>query len=323
MKKYLLAFAAMATLCGTAAAQSNVTLYGEAEAGIGRRYTQDTTGMITNYLGTSRWGVRGTEDLGGGLKVSFNLESGALDMATGEVGGNGGFNRQAWVGIGSGFGTLMLGRTTTPQSRIMGTFDLNGTADGSSALKALKLAANGSLGGSRQNGMIQYVSPNMGGFSFNVGLARKDDTGLSKNWTQVAGAYKNKQLTVGFAVQSKMGDTANDRNGYALGAKYDFGSVVVSGLYTQDESRSDGKGFGLGVAVPLGSTTVGVQLARVTDSSNADKDGASAWELFANHKLSKRTALYAALGGVNDAAHQSVTKGAKDTTFGLGINHRF
>lgn len=77
------------------------------------------------------------------------------------------------------------------------------------------------------------------------------------------------------------------------------------------------------MAVPLGNTTVGAQLARVTDSSNADKDGASAWELFANYKLSKRTGLYAAIGGVNDTAHQHVVKGAKDTTFGLGINHKF
>lgn len=292
------------------------------EAGFGRPFTQGGTSVTSNYDGTSRWGVRGSEDLGGGLKANFHLESDAINATSGTV-ANAGFVRQSWVGLSGGFGSLMLGRTTTPQNRVMGTFDLNGTADGSSALKALKLAANGNLTGSRQNGMIQYVSPDLSGFSFNLGYAPKLNTGLAKNWMQVAGAYKTKELTVGFAIQPKVGNAANNRTGYALGAKYDFGTFVVSGLFTQDESRADGKGWGLGVAVPLGATRVGVQVARLTDATNAAKKGATAWELFADHDLSKRTRLYANYGSLNNKAHTLVVGGVKDTTFGFGLNHSF
>ncbi|MCY1559766.1 Gram-negative porin [compost metagenome] len=119
-----------------------------------------------------------------------------------------------------------------------------------------------------------------------------------------------------------MAEGANHRTGYALGARYDFPSFRVSALYTQDESRSTGKGFGLGVAVPLGALVVGAQVARVTDNPNPAREDATAFELFANYALSKRTMLYAGYGGLNSAG--KVAKGATgSSTFGMGLVHRF
>ncbi|HAU58201.1 MAG TPA: hypothetical protein DCW87_12050, partial [Comamonadaceae bacterium] len=66
----------------------------------------------------------------------------------------------------------------------------------------------------------------------------------------------------------KMAEGANNRTGYALGARYDFKSFLVSALYTQDESKTTGKGFGLGISVPLGARVVGAQVARITDNPN-------------------------------------------------------
>ncbi|THU02557.1 porin [Lampropedia puyangensis] len=333
MKKLLVAAAALSALVGGASAQSNVVLYGEADAGIGQRYTMDDTGFISNYSGTSRWGVRGSEDLGNGLKANFNLESGTIDLGSGSVGGNGSFNRQAWVGVSGGFGSVMMGRTTTAQNRIMGTFDLNDTADGSSALKYVGLAANGSFGGSRQNSQFQYATPKMGGFEARVSYVFKDDRGGSpnKNFLQVAGRYSGGGLTVGAAIQSKLSSAPDNRTGYALGAKYDFKSFVISGLYTQRETKAGGKGFGLGAAVPFGNFTVGLQAARLTDSANKAYEDATTFELFANYKLSKRTRVYAAYGSLNDEAellNGSTVNGvrvrsAEDKTFGIGIVHKF
>lgn len=333
MKKLLVAAAALSALVGGASAQSNVVLYGELDAGVGQRYTMKDTGVISNYAGTSRWGVRGTEDLGNGLKANFNFESGAIDLGNGAVGGNGGFNRQAWVGVSGGFGSVMLGRTTTPQNRIMGGFDLNDTADGSSALKHVGLAANGSFGGSRQNSQIQYATPNFGGFEARLAYVFKDDRGGSpnKNFIQLAGSYKISDLTLGAAVQSKLSSLDGNRTGYALGAKYDFKAVVISGLYTQRETKAGGKGFGLGAAVPIDNFTVGVQAARLTNSTNLSYKKATAYELFANYKLSKRTRVYAAYGNLNDHAQllNGTTKDgvrlptAKDNTYGIGILHKF
>lgn len=337
MKKTLVAVATASMLVGGAMAQSNVVLYGELDAGVGQRYSAEDVGVVTNYDGTSRWGVRGVEDLGNGLKANFNFESGAISLADGSVGGNGSFNRQAWVGLSGSFGSLMAGRTTTPQNRTTGTFDLNDTADGSSALKAIDLAANGNLGGSRQNAQIQYATPNFGGLQARVAYGFEDDrkvcdatTGVctnDKDFIQAALSYKAGGLTIGGAVQGKLSSASNQRTGYALGAKYDFKVVVLSGYYTRDETKdlststSGGQGFGLGVAAPIGAFTVGFQAAYL-DHKNDAVDGATAYELFGDYNFSKRTRAYINVGHVNDEAKLR-GKFKEDTTWGIGLVHKF
>lgn len=327
MKKSLTALAVLGTFAGIAAAQSNVTLYGRADAGLGRPFGGSSQ-MINSYKETSMLGVRGQEDLGGGLKASFNFEQG-IDLETGAAAN--GWNRAAWLGIGGGFGEVSMGRMTTAQNRTMGVFDLNGTTNNTSALKNLGLDADGSLGGNRANSQFMYTSPSLGGFQARAAVVMKEDKGAApaapaadtrKASYQLAASYKTGALSLGAVVQSKMAEGANNRTGYALGARYDFPSFAVSALYTQDESKSTGKGFGLGVAVPLGPWVLGAQVARVTDNPNPARDGATAYELFANYHLSKRTMLYAGYGGLNSAG--KVVKGTTGSnTFGLGLVHKF
>lgn len=342
MNKNQLAAVALALLAGGAYAQS-VTLYGELDAGVGQRYKKEKVGMVSNYQGTNRWGVRGSEDLGNGLKANFNFESGKIDLLNGQIDGNG-FNRQAWVGLSGNFGSVMAGRTTTPQNRIMGTFDLNDTADGSSAWSHVGLAANSSFGGSRQNSQFQYATPKLGGFEGRIAYVFKDNISSAagtKAFVQAAGAYTTGGLTLGAAVQAKRNDATGSRTGFSLGAKYDFDVLVLSGLYTQRDTKAGGKGFGLGIAAPFGNFTVGLQGARLTNSTqnyiNASGDvikakNATAYELFANYKLSKRTKVYAAFGNLNDKAQYlngtSTTQGFrtktdKSSTWALGLVHKF
>ena len=330
MKKSLIAVAVLGTFAGIASAQSSVTLYGRIDAGLGKAFGEKSQ-MQSNYKETSMLGLRGTEDLGGGLKATFNFEQGINTETGGLTGGaTGAWNRAAWVGLGGGFGEFQMGRMTTPQNRTMGVFDLNGSANNTSALKNLGLDADGSFGGSRANSQFQYTSPNFGGFQARAAMVAKADkpepgvgaADTRKSSYQLAASYKNGPLTVGGVVQSKMAEGPNNRTGYALGARYDFPSVMVSALYTQDESRSTGKGFGFGVAVPVGAMVVGAQVARVTDNPNPAREDATAYELFANYNLSKRTMLYAAYGGLDSAA--KVAKGTTGSnTFGLGVVHRF
>ncbi len=114
MKKSLLALGVMGTFAGAAHAQNSVTLYGLIDAGItytnnqsGSKNVQATSGQVNG----SRWGLRGSEDLGGGLKAIFTLENG-FNIDTGKFGQNGAeFGRQAFVGLSSNqYGAVTLGR---------------------------------------------------------------------------------------------------------------------------------------------------------------------------------------------------------------------
>ena len=113
MKKSLLALAALGASAGVAHAQSSVTLYGIVDEGFNINTNaggKHLYNLSSGVLQGSRWGLRGTEDLGGGLQAVFVLEDG-FDASTGKFGQGGlEFGRQAYVGLSSNFGALTLGR---------------------------------------------------------------------------------------------------------------------------------------------------------------------------------------------------------------------
>src|SRR5206468_10269853 len=140
MKLTPAAMAALALVAGPAMAQSEVNLYGVVDAGLlnisttsgapqfGYLPTTANGGAKTQIkdggLGASNWGIKGKEDLGGGLKASFQLQ-GNIKSTTGEGGGRnstGGtsmFNQIATVGLSGGFGVVMLGRQVSPMYCVM------------------------------------------------------------------------------------------------------------------------------------------------------------------------------------------------------------
>ena len=148
MKKPL---AALATLIFTtlASAQSSVTLYGMADFWAGRS-TDKGAIAGSGGLASSRWGIKGQEDLGGGLEAGFVLEQ-VLDLASGAA--EGGFNRQAYVSLAGGFGELRLGNVLTPLD------DINGSAN--SGADSLLAAVSNVWVGFTTNPMHQlyYATP--------------------------------------------------------------------------------------------------------------------------------------------------------------------
>src|SRR5437867_13122615 len=113
MKKSLIAIAAVAA-AGCASAQSSVTVFGVVDVGVAHLSGDGVskTGVSTGGANISRWGFRGTEDLGGGLAASFWLEAG-LDVDTGSGKGAGGglsFNRRSTVSLSGSIGEVRLGR---------------------------------------------------------------------------------------------------------------------------------------------------------------------------------------------------------------------
>ncbi|RYF47330.1 MAG: porin [Cytophagaceae bacterium] len=197
MKKTLIALAALGAMAGVAHAQSTVTLYGLVDASFGSHKTNVFNAVdgtfdnvrqtrindgATGGLQGSRWGMRVSEDLGGGLAAIANLESGfSIDSG---VSGQGGalFGRRANVGLSGGFGTVTLGRQSTAYTDVasnhamMGAtlFDPSNTNNAITDFTSLTPAfiagtvnRNTTWVGytERVNNSIKYVSPVFGGFS--------------------------------------------------------------------------------------------------------------------------------------------------------------
>jgi len=167
MKKSLLALAALGTFAGAAHAQSSVTLYGVVDAGFayvnnvgGNKLYETSSGNLSG----GRWGLRGAEDLGGGLKAVFVLENG-FNVFTGKLaqGGNE-FGRQAYVGLSSRFGTVTLGRLYDSVVDYTGAFEV------ASQWAPYYAAHPGDLdnlnNSNRTNNAIKYTSAAYNGITF-------------------------------------------------------------------------------------------------------------------------------------------------------------
>ena len=228
MKKTLIALAALGAMAGVAHAQSSVTLYGVADAYVGAISNKSQVGTaaetkltqnVVNGSGmsSSRWGMRGTEDLGGGLKGIFTLESG-FDISTGAGANNAGnsaagaastlFGRQAFVGLSGGFGTVALGRQYTAYDTLRAA--TNNVYDSNTFATTGAIWSTGLVDYSnRVNNAISYVSPDFAGFSGAIVYGMGEDKGPSAtNPTDtVSGStslhikYANGPLVVGYAHQ--------------------------------------------------------------------------------------------------------------------------
>ena len=214
MKKTLIAFAALSAIAGMAQAQSTVTIYGLLDANIGSYKTNIVSAgpTIQNVrqskiesggLNASRWGIRVSEDLGGGLAAVGNLESG-FDISTG-ASQQGGllFGRRANVGVTSNsFGTVTLGRNSSSYDDVatdhamMGgsVFDPAYSNSSNSTTAAANIFSSANLPGflgtrpggvtpqvtwlgyqTRFNNSVKYISPNFSGFSGSAMYALGED----------------------------------------------------------------------------------------------------------------------------------------------------
>jgi predicted porin len=167
MKKSLLALAALGTFAGAAHAQSSVTLYGIVDAGFVYNNNSGGQKLYSTSAGNlqgDRWGLRGTEDLGGGLKALFVLENG-FNVFTGKLNQGGDeFGRQAYVGLSSQYGTVTLGR------QYDSVVDYTGALEVGSQWGTFYGAHPGDLdnmnNSNRTNNSIKYTSTNYSGITF-------------------------------------------------------------------------------------------------------------------------------------------------------------
>ena len=316
MKKSLIALAVLG-LSGAAMAQSSVTLYGVADAGIGKieagsglakpeNDASDKTEFISGSMmnnGTSRLGVRGVEDLGGGLKAGFQFETG-LDLDNG--GSSSAFwSRQANIWLGGNWGTVKLGRQFTPSYLTTSTFELTGAALYSVLANTYKFAGIGR----RANSAFAYMTPNFGGFTGALAYVTKTDLATPKAAYDLGLMYANGPIGVGVSVNK----FSTSKTNYQAGAKYSFGNFALAGSYTQasNEAKAVRRGFGIGGSANFGAFALTVDLTRDTKNEWTGKKYTNG-VVEAKYALSKRTFVYGAFLRLDST-----------NNYGIGVRHNF
>ncbi|MEA3113824.1 MAG: hypothetical protein QOG58_3623 [Caballeronia sp.] len=200
MKKTLLAAVIPAIFLSTVAhAQSSVTLYGVIDEGFD--FTSNGQGqrgyeMVSGDTEGSRWGVKGSEDLGSGLKAVFDLENG-FNVNSGKLNQGGAeFGRQAFVGLSSAqYGTFTMGRQYDPTIDMWSGFTAAGNTMGDLAAHPYD-NDNADWDYNIQNS-VKYVSPTYAGFTGEAMYGFSNDAGgfATNRMYSAAGTYK----TGGFA----------------------------------------------------------------------------------------------------------------------------
>lgn len=321
MKKALIPAALMLTLAG--AAHAELALYGLIDLSYGRNgYNSETKadfhsgGDNGSYEGnsTSRIGLKGSTDVGNGLKANFRLESNGI-TSDGDI-PSPFFARQAWAGVSGSFGEVRLGRQDNVQFQTMIGFDANGAANAASAFADAKVAPYSIR--SRQSRSLQYISPDMGGLKVQAGFVPSGDassTGASaKDNFSLGVTYTLGGLSVAATGESARVD--DGANFGALAASYDFGFMKVMASFADGGklSKADGtgKGYGLGISAPVAGFTVGVNYGH----NNTTKD--KAVEVFVNREVLKNTTVYLDLGYDKLGA-----TGATRSAYALGVIYAF
>ena len=340
MKKTLIALAAVAA-SSAALAQSTVTMYGVMDLSVESVKGESSTSRVTsgNHT-TSRFGLRGSEDIGGGLRGVFVLET-AVGADTGSSGsGTRFFDRAAYLGLQGGFGELRLGRQDTPIGALAGNTSLLG----GQAYDDFKIA--GTLAGNtarRTDNAVTYILPKLvDGLSAQLQYSTKlsggevanDDSGehygLSVQYT--AGGFG---AGLGYVNAKNSADGSDKLKGLLVYGSYNFGVAKLTGYYNRDTDSTEAeksKLYGVRVDVPVNNNfAVQASLSKSQDNTlaaNTDDDDATIMALKGTYSLSKRTAVYGLFTNVSNGKDSSVgivSTPTDKTSRGLavGVVHKF
>lgn len=329
MKKVLFTLFALGASC-TALAQSSVTVYGVADAGLvvdkdaaGDRLTRVASGVASG----SRIGFKGKEDLGNGLSALFVLEGG-FNIDTG-TSGQGGllFGRQAYVGLSGKGGAVTLGRQYSPYYlalRDVADPFVIGLAGTASNIMATNI---------RVDNMAQYTTPTWNKLSADLayGFGEVADDNAKNRSLGGAVHYIDGplNLTVTHHRKENALATAQTRNSL-LAMRYDFGVAQANLGYADNRALDSSKSNDvlLGVSVPFGPTKVVASYIRHNDKSNLNRD-AQQWAIGAYYALSKRSDLYTGYGHISNkngatfVVGNATDNGTGNSGFNLGMRHLF
>jgi len=357
MKKTLLAAALLAGFAGAASAQSSVTLYGVLDGGL--RYqnwnlsngpfskvdiSTSSIAVVSGTQSTSRFGVKGVEDLGSGNQAVWNLE-GQVNVNDGSAGSYSQWQRTSIVGLrNDAWGQVDIGRQLNLAFKFAGA-----PIDSAFGVNAPIINISGVMGVTavRQSNMLMYQSPSMSGFK--VGAQYSFNTGLASGKQLITGAGTNDT-----AVGSSF-DTGNNMRNISGAVSYTNGGIYVTGVYDKFTPASntiagqngngvtswivagayDAKVVKVGVAynqvrggLIQGQATTAVSSDIVNPFNNggivfADGAGTNAWNINASAPVGASGTVMAAYQGQSHTGVVADVGGATQLTWGLGYSHAF
>jgi len=277
MKKSLLALAALTAFAGAASAQSSVTLFGIVDAGFARLSAggKSITGVTNSGINSSRLGVRGVEDLGGGLQAGFWLEGQLYnDVGQGANTTTGlNFQRRSTVSLmGTSFGEIRIGRDYTPTFWNTTVYDPFGTNGVGQALTPGMASSYGNgTNAVRANNSVSYFLPgNLGGFQgqFQYAFGENVSGGVkTNNYYGFRLGYAGGPVSAHVAYGKTEGATDAADIKYAnFGGSFDAGVVKVTLFVGQEKVGSGQKVQAIepGILVPIGAGTIKASYGRYT-----------------------------------------------------------
>ena len=347
MKKSLVALATLSVM-GAAFAQSTVTLSGIIKGGVAQtKYSNGPAGTtngsgLSVSDGSSRFIIGGTEDLGGGLKAVFQIDTrfrvddnGGAPTSSPLGSGN------TFVGLSGGLGTIQLGKMDTHYCLGSDTHGSRATAIQASSCALLGfVAATGPAAttaasianASRSQNVIRYTTPNFSGFQgqLNYSTSFAGPEGLpgdaGKGRAVNAGLnYGNGPIKAGLSVWDAKSENRSaaairaDQKAYTLFADYNFGfatvgltfdqSKLVGGALNAAETEAKRRAWSIPVTVPMGAGTVLFTYTKARDLTGTDTaavnadTGASLISLGYDYSLSKRTSVGVSYARLNNKAN--------------------
>lgn len=356
MQKKLLTVAVASALALPAVAFADVTVYGTIDTGIrniSKINTATGTGskldVANNTRTTNRWGLKGSEDLGGGLKANFTLE-GQYNSDTGEGPGGlsgtvdatststaapvsvkgGLFQRKSIVGLSKGGNSVDLGRDYTVNFKAQGIYDpMSYTYTG------ITPAAGGNTAGVRSSNMVTA------GFRFGTGGVRVDyalgEVVAQSSWgtrTGFMGDFAFGPVTITGAYSS-MKDAATGNittKTTNFGGKYAMGAFTFRAGWSQTDVDAGNKTpllmFGVQYAMsPTLNGRVGYYSGKTENAAGAEVATSKLTIVALDYSLSKSTVLYVEFdrkGLTGTAASTAVGAQADGSTgLGVGVMHAF
>ena len=350
-----LALAALA-LCGMPAfAQtSNITIYGVIDLGV--RHASGITAthapsngsvsaMTSGADNTSRWGIRGTEDLGSGNSVSFALESGLAADTGSQLNSSKYFDRASWVGLSGAWGRLTAGRQTVLLAdSVIATETLGLRFAGLNpniaitALSApglgIEYGSAGSTAGSyRLDNALKYVKsfgPVTASAMYGFGESSSSFGASSSKGASLL--YAQSGLTVSGAFQTFRAADNRKLDGYTLGANYRTGSMKWAATAGRNQAETSSIAKTTLSVYSVGGTWTATGNIDLTGAyyhverkrTVNGKDGYGRFIALTEYRLSRRSKLFAELDytrwrdGFQGVANDSSAKG-----FTLGLSHSF